>query len=205
MADFPYTMAPGKFPELVDEIRTRGVPPRFQIKWLEAAGFKSKNDRRFIPLLKFLNLIDDSGTTNENYAKLRGPGWRGDLAALAREAYAPIFATLPDAHVRPKEQLIDQFRVEAPGSSSDVVNRMVTTFMAVCDLADFGIDVAPHAEMADGGTAPAPSGPDPLPVVGPPQPQIAVQVNLDPSMNPEQIDEVFKSLAKHIYGKEESG
>lgn len=35
--------------------------------------------------------------------------------------------------------------------------------------------------------------------LAPPMPQIAVQVNIDPSMTPEQIEQVFESMARHFY------
>ncbi|MEI6665432.1 MAG: DUF5343 domain-containing protein [Chloroflexota bacterium] len=41
------------------------------------------------------------------------------------------------------------------------------------------------------------------PAVALPTPQIAVQVNIDPSMSPEQIDQVFRSMAEHLYGRTE--
>ena len=34
-----------------------------------------------------------------------------------------------------------------------------------------------------------------------PRPQIAVQVNVSPDMTPEQIDQVFASMARHFYGQ----
>lgn len=33
-----------------------------------------------------------------------------------------------------------------------------------------------------------------------PTPQIAVQVNIDPAMTPEQIETIFASMARHLYG-----
>ncbi|MGE0464809.1 MAG: DUF5343 domain-containing protein [Vicinamibacterales bacterium] len=206
MADYPYVVAPNKIRALVDAIQDRGVPPKVTTIWLEAAGFTSKNDRRFIPLLKFLNVLDSNGAPLEGYHAIRS-GSRSALGGLIQHAYADLYEALPNAHARSREQLGAQMKAAVPQVNADTVARMVGTFQALAELADFDGAALPAATPAPANTTPQlghHSTAGGAVEVQPPIAQIAIQIQIDPSMSAEQIDQVFASMAKHIYGRDVS-
>src|SRR4051812_11061390 len=99
MADFPYTTVAGRLRAFLEKIPDTGRPDRITQKELEARGFKTKNDRTLIPVLKTLKLLSNDGTTTENWQLFRNRGQnRALLAQLVREAYAELFRVYPDAH-----------------------------------------------------------------------------------------------------------
>ncbi|MYD27590.1 MAG: hypothetical protein F4X03_01535 [Dehalococcoidia bacterium] len=137
MPDFPYVLTSSKASRLFAEIRDRGKPTKVNRPWLEAAGFKSKNDRAFVNLLKFLGVIDNTGTPTDSYDLLRNAEWQGHLADIIRSSYQELFSDYENAHTRTKQQLMDQMRSIDSTSSSNVLDLKATTFLNVCGIAQF--------------------------------------------------------------------
>lgn len=63
MADFPYLANAASIKQLVSKIHGVGKPTKVTQKWLESIGFKSKDDRKLIQILKVLAFIDKKGFT----------------------------------------------------------------------------------------------------------------------------------------------
>jgi hypothetical protein len=58
MAEYAYTTVTGKIKQLLDKIRTVGVPPKVSGSWLKSIGFTSSNDATLIGVLKFIGFTD---------------------------------------------------------------------------------------------------------------------------------------------------
>jgi hypothetical protein len=207
MPDFPYVQTYAKTPQVFDTLRERGRPSKVTVAWLEAAGFKSKSDRSFIGVLKFLGVLDNSGIPTDSYDLLKQEEWAGHLAALIRTAYSDVFSDYPKANNRSKKDLIDQFRPLSPGSSQRVLDMMVATFLHLCETADFKVDSpfqSGNARM-DQEAAPqpqAPKGPDAIQTNTKPNQNLTINVNIGLELpavdNPAVYDSLFKSMAQHL-------
>ena len=208
MADYPYSLVPGKLREILSKIRSLGIPAKANLKWLESIGYKSKNDRTMITVLKFIRFIDTSGKPSELWLKYRGRDNEKVLAQGISEGYAELFATYPDAYKRGQNELENFFSTHTT-AGKQVIGKTVSTFRTLCDLAKFDEEAIQPQEMEESQTIPSPAAlPQSLPVV-PQEPvtgttpsiHIDVQIHISSDCSLEQIDHIFASMAKHLYRK----
>jgi hypothetical protein len=149
VAKFPYLVSHTHLKPFLAKIQDVGTPSVVDKKWRTTVGFGSENDARMLPLLEFIGFIDSSGKPLPRWQAYRNTS-RAKLvmAQGVREGYADLFHTYPDAYARSDSELGDYFR-SASGSGSATINRMITAFRLLCDLADFtsetGAEVAPES------------------------------------------------------------
>jgi hypothetical protein len=203
MADFTYTTVPGKINALLAKIREVGVPQKVTVQWLKTVGFKSSNDASLIGVLKFIGLTDSSGVPTSKWTHYRGANHKHVLGEAIREGYADLFAVYPDANQRSQADVDHVFSTSSSGGKQ-VIGKTVGTFRALAEQAEF----APVNEQTDLHMA---SGPLHTPAVQSsstasrppaqgPTLHIDIQVHISPEASAEQIEHVFASMAKHLYG-----
>lgn len=203
MADFAYTTVPGKLKTLLTKIREVGVPPKVTIQWLKTVGFKSSNDASLIGILKFIGLTDSSGVPTSKWTQFRGANHRQVLGEAIREGYQDLFAVYPDANQRSQADLDHVFSTSSSGGKQ-VIGKTVSTFRALAEQAEFSpVDQQTDLHMASGPlhTPPVqgPAASAPRAAEGPTL-HIDIQVHISPEASADQIDQVFASMAKHLYG-----
>jgi hypothetical protein len=148
MADYPYTSNVGRFKMFLEKIRQSGVPEKVTRKVLESMGFKSKNDRSFIRILKFIGLLDPSGGTTELWQKFRNRKTGGAaLGDALRRAYPELFTLYPDAHRKDSEALRDFFSSHTK-LGEGAIKYMVDTFKTLADLCDIQAGGPVHPVLA---------------------------------------------------------
>ncbi len=201
MVEFPYVQTSSKAPEIFGAIRTRGNPSKVTNKWLEAAGFKSKNDRGFVNTLKFLGILSQTGDLTEKYAQIKEIDWQKNLAEIIRTAYEEIFTDYPEAHSLQKTQLIDLFRVADPGASKRTLDLKVTTFLNLCRAADFSETNmnSPETNPVKSDDRPAQSASD-QEEISPLTVNINISLEIPTVSNPAVYDALFSSMAQHLRG-----
>lgn len=120
-------------------IRNAQAPERFTQKFLEELGFTSTNDRLFIPVLKALGFLDNTGVPQQRYFDyLDETESKVVLAQGIREAYEDLFRVKKDAQKLPKDQLQSKLRSLTQGQLSDgVLDNMARTFLELVKFADF--------------------------------------------------------------------
>jgi hypothetical protein len=134
---YPYANKPSSLKEYLEKIPTLAVPSKVTIQTLASLGFKSKNDRTIIPILKFINFLDSSGQPNDNYINFRSKDKAGGvMAQCVRTAYSELFGLYEDANKRTSDELRDFFSQKVKGGEP-VLIRTVNTFKMLCDFADF--------------------------------------------------------------------
>jgi hypothetical protein len=208
MGEFTYTTVPGKIKPLLDKLRQVGTPPKATAQWLKTIGFTSSNDSTLLGVLKTIGLIDSSGVPTGRWSNYRGANHKKVLAEAIRGGYAELFAVYPDAWQRVGSDLEHVFSTSST-AGKQVVAKTVATFKALCDNADFGapedqpapvVSTGPmHVPVASPSTQPVRSTTGPNPSV-----HIDIQIHISPEATVEQIDQIFKSMAKHLYGAKES-
>lgn len=202
MADFKYTTVYGKLEGVLEKIRTTGVPPKANFPWLQSLGYTSSNDKSIPPVLKALGLIDNSNVPTQHWRDYRGANHRQVLGEAVREAYSELFNLYPDACARSDSELESFFRTRTDGGDQ-VVKKLVGTFKALCANADMGGRVSVGAtppktpKKASGKAAPEPAQTKAM--GNTPALHIDIQIHISPDSSAEQVDQIFKSMAKHLY------
>jgi hypothetical protein len=212
VADFSYTTVPGKLSTLLEKIHGVGIPPKASVQWLKQVGFTSSNDASLLTVLKQIGFIDSSSAPTEHWKNYRGAHRKRVLGDAIRSGYKELFAVYPDAWKRSQQDIEHVFSTSS-SAGKQVIAKTVTTFKNLCTLAEFEDSGIISEEKVH---APGPlhnpvtsGGADPTGVKhegqnkgskSTPSVHIDIQVHISPESTPEQIDQIFRSMAKHLYG-----
>ncbi len=208
MADFPYAAVPSKLESLLDKIKTVGIPDKATKTWLHSIGLKSSNDRSLLPIVEFIGLVDSSRHPTSSWSEFRQAAKSKTVLATAiKRGYASLYEVHADAHLRSEEELKDFFKAHSTAGEQAIM-RTVKTFQVLCSLADFSAVSVNGASANEGGNGA--SADTSVPLVAPPSSvesptptlHIDFQVHIAADAPPEQIDKIFESMAKHLYGKD---
>jgi hypothetical protein len=131
---YPYVQSPEKFVSFLKKLPVIGIPAKFTVKALKSLGFTSSNDERFIPVIKFIGLLDSTGVPTVLWKEMRANAATA-LAKGLRQGYADLFSQHPNAHQLDDEALRTFFSVHS-GLGAAAVARMVSTFKTVSQLSD---------------------------------------------------------------------
>jgi hypothetical protein len=209
MAQIQYTTVPGKIKPLLSKIHEVGIPPRATSQWLKSIGFTSSNDQSLIGVLKLIGFCDGSGVPTEFWKQYRGAKHRDVLSSALRKGYSELFAVYPDAWNRQPQDIEHVFSTSST-AGKQAIGKAVATFNALAELADFQNTTASLGTadlQIDSGTmhTPIASGRPKLqqtmPESGAPSVHIDIQIHIAPEANSDQIDQIFASMAKHLYKK----
>jgi hypothetical protein len=204
MSDFPYVVNANTLKVFLQKIPTIGKPEKLTVEVLASLGFKSSNDRRIGPVLKFLGFVSSDGSPTEQWVAYRDKSKSGAvLAGCIKAAYADLFTVYPDAQNKDVEALRNFFSTHTTGGES-VLRFTVGTFRGLCELADFG---AQPIVITAPSSAPVPTGQGTwgigAPVQTAPTKQgFVINLNIElqlPATNDASIyDKIFESLRKHL-------
>ena len=206
MGDFVYTTVAGKIKPLLDKIKTVGVPAKVTHAWLKTIGFTSSNDSSLIGVLKVAQLIDASQAPTALWQKFRGSEGAAGLAEGIKTGYAELYGVYPDAHGRSNNDLENVFS-QSSKAGKQAISKAVATFKNLAKEADFsksGPTGSAEAQHLETTTLHAPvEGQPPRKARGAaPNLHIDVQVHISADASVEQIDQIFASMAKHLYGSQ---
>jgi hypothetical protein len=203
MVSYPYVNVTGKISKLFTTVQVTSVPGKITLKWLEALGYTSKGDRRFVGMLKQLGFLDSNGAPTETYRAYRDTGKSGAVMASAlKSSYPDLFKVYHNAHQQDAEALGNFFRTNS-GSGGSTVRAMVDTFKALCKLADFSADEVniPSAATSPTTVMPLAKATPPAVVQSQSTPwtiNINIELALPPTKDEEVYDNLFSSLKKHL-------
>lgn len=190
---YPYIIKISSLRDFLRKIPIIGVPEKLTLKVLESLGYKSKNDRPIIPILKFINFLERNGTPNENYVNFRSKEKsKSVMANCIRSAYAELFKMYPDAYRKDAETLRDFFSTQVTAGEK-VLSLTVSTFKALCEFADFEalpVTVEKGKEM------------EVKEVIEKAVPELVINLNIQlalPATEDASVyDKIFQSLKKHL-------
>lgn len=205
MSDVTYTTVPGKIPDLLKKIKQVGFPKRVTQAWLKTIGFTSSNDGTLVGVLRLVGLIDGNGVPTERWGQFRGARGKEVLGKGVREGYAELYAVYPDAHARTNSELELVFSSSSK-AGRQAIQKAVSTFKNLVSEADFveENDIPDqhfeadtlHAPVTDKKSAAKAASKSEGPSL-----HIDVQVHISPESSAEQIEQIFASMAKHLYGR----
>jgi hypothetical protein len=137
-----YVLATNRIPDLFRKIQDGQAPDRFTIQLLKDAGFKSTNDRAFIPLLKALGFLTADGVPTPRYLEYRDHSRSKQVLGQAiREAYADIFLIKEHPTTSDKNAIEGKFK-SYHNASDNVAGLMTKTFYGLLPLADLSANSA---------------------------------------------------------------
>lgn len=209
MASYPYITNTGTIKRFFDHVQNLGIPDKVNQKYLPSVGFSSSNDRPIIPIAKHLGFLDSSSTPTVLWRDYRDrSAARALMAKALREAYPDLYKSYPEAH-SVNDGLVQNFISANSSLSSTTAGLAVRTFKILCELADFGsISQSPTVveDLTEGRSDSELTKPEILrkPANNYPDVHIDVQIHIDSTASPEQIDQVFASMARHLYQRDES-
>jgi len=201
----------GQIPKFLETLRAGTAPPTFTRQFLKDIDFKSSNHHQFIPLLKGLGFLTESGTPTERYKQfLDASRWKKVLAEAVREAYGDIFVLKAKPSNSDLQMIAGKFK-STYNYSDTAADRAARTFLALLNLADqdtlYGTPKAdPVATVTDPvtpATTVAEKSADPvIPVVKPSNGSLGlnynIQIHLPATKDIEVYNAIFKSLREHI-------
>jgi len=208
MADFPYTQVTGKVAGLLAKIRSTGVPPKANGVWLKTVGFTSSNDASLVGVLKFVGFIDSQNVPQPLWKEYRGANYKAVLGDAIKKSYAELYAVYPDAHARSNVDLGHVFSTSS-SAGQQVIQKTVNTFKALVAEAEFdnlqnGSDTNLHAGPLHAPPADhAPTSPSRPTLNGGPALHIDIQIHISADSTPQQIEKIFESMSKHLYGRKD--
>ena len=128
-----------KIPTYFETIINAQAPEKFTVKFLKDLGFTSSADLQFINVLKSLGFLDDSGVPTESYYGLFDPTKaKKAVAEGIKNAYSDLFTLNKNSQNMTKDELKGKFKSLTNGQKSDsTIKQMVSTFIALCEYADF--------------------------------------------------------------------
>ena len=209
MGDYTYTGVPGKIKPLLTKIRTVGVPPKVTVQWLKTIGFTSSNDSSLVGVLRFVGLIDSSNVPTTKWTSFRGNAHKTILGDAIRTAYSDLFAVYSDANKRSQTELDHVFSTSSAGGKQ-VISKTIATFKALTEEAEFSgegetdlkVPTGPlHAPVASSTNSGRAQSSQPNPQSLGPTLHIDIQIHISAEASANQIEQIFASMAKHVYGR----
>jgi len=203
MPEIPYTPLVGKIKKYFDKIQEVAVPEKVNRTWLKTVGFRSGNDVYILKIWKFIGFIDSSGIPTKLWREYKNnPKEAGKILARAIiQGYKELYATYPDAHKKDRETLYAFFSSKTE-KAKETVNRMVTTFIKLCQLAKFE-EVTPESL---GGAEEAEIGErkefEKVPTIPPGVTlNVNIQLTLPATDDASVYDKIFKALKEHLLSR----
>ena len=199
----------GQIPKFLETLRAGTAPSSFTRQFLKDIDFKSSNHHQFIPLLKGLGFLTDSGAPTDRYKQfLDGSRWKKVLAEAVREAYGDIFVI--KAKPTSADLQMIQGKFKSTYNLSDIAaDRAARTFLALLSLSDpdtlYGTAKAASPEITSAPDSQA-NKPDEGPEAVAQQSKhrapvglhYNIQIHLPATKDIEIYNAIFKSLKEHI-------
>jgi len=211
-----YLVAIKNLQPFLDALRRAQAPGKVALRFIHDLGFKSTNDRLFIPLLKAMKFLDESGKPTARYHSfLDDNEWKRVLADGVRDAYADLFRINKNAHAFTREQLVGKIKSLGEGKLSPaVLGNMSKTFLQLVKLADFSqppseaplgpeLPEEPNDEAAEAANASVGAGLSPKPqdnmAVSSPSLVYRIEIVLPAVRDQLVYDAIFRSVRQHLF------
>lgn len=202
MADLIYSPNPASIPRFLRHMQTAGVPPKVTQAYLIATGFKTKNDRALISILKALGFTNNVGEPSELWSDYRDKSRsRVVLGQTIKAAYADLFATYPDAD-RKDVEAIRNFLSSKTKVADSTLRLAVSTFRTLAGEATFDATApaTPVLKITGSEDAPLPKPIGTLPAgsASGAAININIELHLPETDDADVYDKLFAAMRKHL-------
>lgn len=199
---FRYVYSPNHITRVLGKTRTLGRPGRLNFQYLRDTWLlRNKQYGGVLIILKDMGFIDGSGVPTELYAEYQNPSLaKRALAKGIKNAYPALFKAYPNAQSLPKQDLEGYFKQQT-GKAGSVLDKMVSTFSALCKEADFAAVEVTHEEPTREHEAmEAVEGRGRVRVE--PRVQVNVEIHIAADTPDDKIGMIFKNMKKYLLPNE---
>ncbi len=198
-----------KLTDLLNKMKIMGKPQKADVNWLKAQGFSSNADQSLLSVLRFIGFIDNARKPTDSWQAFKGGNSKIVLANAIRKGYQQLFEMYPCANTENAMNIRNFMSANSPGGQS-VIDKAVRTFQTLCKEADFSnTENEPKQVNRDiqEKTTPAiesqlPTTPSIKEPTTNPSLHIDIQIHISSEASATQIDNIFDSMARHLYKKE---
>lgn len=198
-----YVLPIGRIPELFRKIRDGQAPSQVTTQLIKDWGFKSTNDRAFIPLLKALGFLSADGKPTHRYSDYRDHSKSKSVMAEAiKDAYGDLLLITASPTESDRPAIEGKFK-SFHNASDNVAGLMSKTFYALLSLADLksnGTHATEHIAVAIDAIKPPTTESKSNSVVHLAAPSLNynIQIHLPATKDAEVYNAIFKSLREHL-------
>jgi len=190
-----YVYSPKHISDILAKVRETGRPDKLTLAYVRDTWLlKDNNLSAVLILLEDMGFVDQAGTPTDQYAAYQNDELSKQvLADGIKAAYSELFKAYPDANAKDKAFLRGYFK-QKTGAEKDVLDKVVSTFSALCAQADF----SPQGEKSAVGAAAPLVGRQPttqgtiLPI------SMNIQIVIPSDASEEQYDKIFSSIRKFL-------
>jgi len=192
---------PARVKQFLEHVQAAKIPPKVNRNYLESAGFKSKNDRPLINLMKFTGFLDSSGVPTNVWKSYRDPkGAKGVLAKAIMTAYNDLFGMYEDAFNKDDTALQSYFSSKTDVAKS-TIDYIVMTFKTLCKFADF--EAAPaEPPISDLTVYPRPAEKVTPQVKFTPNLQLNIEIHIAADTPDDKIETIFRNMKNYLLTNE---
>lgn len=146
MTEYPYMISNNKIPQIIEALQKAARPEKLTQEVLSQLGFRSTNDRAFIPLMKKLGFLNDNGNPTALYDNLKDKTVAAKtLAKQISELYCDLFAIDTEIYKASDEDIKGAI-ARTSGKDEKGVDRVFYTFKTLCSCADFNYETQSYEE-----------------------------------------------------------
>lgn len=144
MTDYPYMISNNKISPIIQKIQQAARPQKFTLEFLRNIGFTSTNDRAFIPLIKKLGFLMEDGVPTQAYDQLKDKTTSAKILAIQiQQLYSELYNINTEIHNASDDEIKGAIG-RVTGKDQEGVNRIFSTFKALCSLANFNFENHPQ-------------------------------------------------------------
>lgn len=199
-----YVLPTNRIPELFQKIRDGQAPDQLTHQLLKDYGFRSSNDRAFIPLLKTLGFLSPDGKPTQRYQLYRDHSQsKKVLGEALKEAYGDIFLIKANPTNSDKEAIEGKFK-SFHNTSDNVAQLMSKTFfglLALADLTGTPLKEQKHKVTSKQEEATTTSEQSTFNQTALTGLHYNIQIHLPATKDVEVYNAIFKSLKEHLLAK----
>lgn len=204
-----YLTSTKNLPAIMNAIKSGQAPEKFTQRFLESLGFKSAADRLVIGVLKQLSFLDPEGKPKDRYFRFLDQT-QSDLvlAEAIQDSYADLFTIRRDAQNFTKSEVVNKAKTLSQGQLSEsVLDKVSSTFLALCKQADFSAELKREAapNLGDTDIEKQEEAVPPLDGQAPKSSRLNlgglhynIQIILPATRDSKVYDALFKSLKEHL-------
>lgn len=206
-----YLYAVSRTSEFFDQIVKGTAPETFSTEHLRKIGFKSTNDRAYIPLLKDLGFLGANGAPTERYHAYRAGGAKGKvvMGQAVMEAYSDIFHVNANPTESDREAINGVFK-STHNATDKVASLQTTTFFALLKLADLNaarednsseLEIEPNTNFSDDSKNQKQNSKLPDDVDAKNRSvnlRYNIEIHLPATKDPEVYNAIFRSIKDHL-------
>jgi hypothetical protein len=211
----PYIVVTGKINDFFQKVvQNEKIPVKATVMWLEAVGYKSKNDRRFILILKDLGFIDDNSKPTDRWINYRDTNKAAEIMKIAiEEAYKELYIVFDEPHTKGDEELRNVIKTKRMDIGTATIRMVILTYRALYSLYDpsykttqppkvISLKGEKEKKKSEKGIESGGKKTVQTTIKTKPEITINIQITLPETADKEMFDELFKSMKRNLYSED---